>query len=384
MRKLIKYLIPDSVLIYLLVMLAQNVLSHEIKTFSPSEIWPDNRGKHINAHGGGIIYHDDTYYWYGEHKNDTTNSAYEGVTCYSSGDLLNWKYEGVALSVSKDELSPIVAGCIIERPKVIYNKLNNNFVMWFHLELKGQGYSAAKTGMAVSDSPTGPFVFRNALRPNPGHWPLNMPIEYRNLSTRSSDFENYWSDEAKQAIEKGLFVRRDFEGGQMSRDMTLYVDDDDKAYHIFSSEENRTIQIAELSADYQSHTGKYIRVAPNGHNEAPAIFKYNEVYYMFASGCTGWNPNRARLYKSDAMMGAWEYVGDPCKLSEKEDASKTFHSQSTYVVKVAGKENAFVFMADRWRPEHPIDGCYVWLPVLFENDVPYLQWFDRWSLDIYK
>ena len=41
----------------------------------------------------------------------------------------------------------------------------------------------------------------------------------------------------------------------MSRDMTLFVDDDGKAYHIYSSEDNLTLQIAELSDDYLSHTG---------------------------------------------------------------------------------------------------------------------------------
>lgn len=38
-------------------------------------------------------------------------------------------------------------------------------------------------------------------------------------------------------MNKGLIVKRDLDGGQMSRDMTLYVDEDGKAYHIYSSEE---------------------------------------------------------------------------------------------------------------------------------------------------
>ena len=32
-----------------------------------------------------------------------------------------------------------------------------------------------------------------------------------------------------EAIEKGMFVKRDRQGGQMSRDMTLFKDDDGKA-----------------------------------------------------------------------------------------------------------------------------------------------------------
>ena len=38
-------------------------------------------------------------------------------------------------------------------------------------------------------------------------------------------------------------------------------------------------------------------------------------------------------------------------------------------------------MADIWRPKFPIDGRYMWLPVKFEKDIPYLEWMDEWDLD---
>lgn len=72
----------------------------------------------------------------------------------------------------------------------------------------------------------------------------------------------------------------------MSRDMTLFVDDDGKAYHIYSSEENLTLHIAELTDDYLQHSGRYIRIFPGGHNEAPALFKKDNMYWMITSGCT--------------------------------------------------------------------------------------------------
>ena len=65
---------------------------------------------YINAHGGGILVHDGTFYWFGEHKGERSSSAFVGVTCYSSKDLVNWKYEGVALSVSDDPESDITRG----------------------------------------------------------------------------------------------------------------------------------------------------------------------------------------------------------------------------------------------------------------------------------
>ena len=52
--------------------------------------------------------------------------------------------------------------------------------------------------------------------------------------------------------------KKDFEKGQMSRDMTIFVDDDGTAYHIYSSEENSTTHIAELTPDYTEHTGRCV------------------------------------------------------------------------------------------------------------------------------
>ncbi len=168
----------------------------------------------------------------------------------------------------------------------------------------------------------------------------------------------------------------------MTRDMTLYVDSDGTAYHIHASEENLTLHISELNDEFTDFTGKYIRVLPTGHNEAPSIFKRNGKYYMITSGCTGWDPNAARLLVSDSVMGNWQYIENPCN---GENAELTFHSQSTFIFPVQGKEDAFIFMADRWRPKNAIDGRYVWLPVHFkENGMPYLEWMDEWSLDFFE
>ena len=82
--------------------------------FRPKEVWNDTEGNPINAHGGGILYHKGTYYWYGEYKvgktvlpSDATWERYRtdvtGVSCYSSKDLLNWKFEGVALKAITDD-----------------------------------------------------------------------------------------------------------------------------------------------------------------------------------------------------------------------------------------------------------------------------------------
>lgn len=344
----------------------------------PGEIWPDNTGVHINAHGGGMLYYEGSYYWFGEFKSDRSNSALVGVTCYSSADLSNWKNEGIALAVEKDNpASDITPGCVIERPKVVYNKKTGLFVMWFHLELKGKGYGAARAGVAVSEKVTGPYRYLHSNRPNPGKWPLGYPDAWKKVDPSAASLK-WWTPEWYKSVEEGFFVCRDFEGGQMSRDMTIFVDDNGKAYHIYSSEENLTLNIAELTSDYQSHTGKYIRLAPAGHNEAPSIFKKDGTYFLITSGCTGWAPNAARSFSAKSIWGPWTALKNPW---QGEKANISFDSQSTFIFPVQGKKNQFIFMADRWRPKNPSDGRYIWLPIEFKDGVPVLNWKDSWSVD---
>lgn len=350
------------------------------------ELWLDDSGRHINAHGGGIMKYGDTYYWFGEHKADTTSSAMIGVMCYASEDLVNWRNLGVALSVSDEKGADIERGCILERPKVIYNKVTGKFCMWFHLELKDKGYSAARYGVAVSDRPEGPYKFLYSQRANPGTYPVVpsadgkgiAPIgkhEMAVIDTLNLDnFKEWWTPTWREAIAKGLFLKRDFATGQMARDMTLYVDDDGKAYHIFSSEDNLTMHIAELTNDYLHHTGRYTRVAPGGQNEAPAIFKKDGTYWMITSGCTGWEPNEARMFSAPSIWGPWTQHPNPCRGPKQEI---TFGGQSTFILPVGDQ---FIFMADIWRPRHPSDARYIWLPIEFEDGKPVIRWRSGWNL----
>jgi hypothetical protein len=112
--------------------------------------------------------------------------------------------------------------------------------------------------------------------------------------------------------------------------------------------------------------------------EAPAMFKSGGKYFLVASDCTGWAPNAARSAVSDSIFGKWKELGNPCI---GDDANLTFHSQSTYVLSIQGKEGYFIFMADRWMPENPIDGRYIWLPLVIENGKPIIRWYDSWNLN---
>jgi hypothetical protein len=357
----------------------------EPKNIHPGELWPDSNGTHINAHGGGVLIYKNTYYWFGEHKTEgkSGNKANVGVHVYSSKNLTDWKDEGIALKVIEDDPDhDITKGSVIERPKVIYNERTKKFVMWFHLELKDQAYKAARTAVAIADNVTGPYTYIRSLRPNAGQWPQNFSEEQK---SESYDYGiNRWTLEGKEQVKNGMFLLRDFEGGQMSRDMTLFVDDDGQAYHISASEENGTLHIRELTEDYLDFTGVYTRAFPNESNEAPAIFKKEGKYYLFASGCTGWKPNPGRSAVADHIFGPWKSLGNPFRGTE-EESKVSFRSQPTYVIPVIGKENAFIYMGDRWTPDNAIDGRYIWLPVQFdESGNPFMTWISEWNLNCFE
>lgn len=364
-----------------LLLICASVNSQDLnKSFRPGQVWPDNQGKHINAHGGAILVYNDIYYWFGEARlvrGEKDRTQY-GVSCYSSKDLLNWKNEGLALRVINDTSSLLQPGCVIERPKVIFNTKTGKFVMWFHHELKGKGYAAAMTGVAVSDNITGPYKYLRSLRPNAGIWPVNLPEENRKPKADEASIKR-GSEEWKAAIRDGFYVRRDFAGGQMARDMTVFVEKNGKAWHVHSSEENMTLHFSELTDNYLDFTGKYYRVLPGDSNEAPAIFLAKGKYYMFTSGTTGWKPNPARLSVASSITGEWKTIGNPCRGTEDENKI-TFGSQSTNVLPVPGKKNEFIYMGDRWTPENLADSRHIWLPVEWEKGIPVIKWYNSWNI----
>ncbi len=352
------------------------------------ELWLDTNGKPINAHGGNIIKYADKYYWYGENRPYQGFTTEVGVEVYSSTDLKTWKDEGVALAVSSTPGHDIERGCIMERPKVVHNPKTGKFVMLFHLELKGRGYEAARVAFAVSDTPTGPFRFIRSTRLHAGKWPTDFNKQKQELAqkTDAGKWKDWWTPEWRKEVKKGMYLWRDFQGGQMSRDMTVYVDEDGKAYHITSSQENLTLLISELTDDYLDYTGKYIMVAPGGQNEAPTIVRNQGKYWLICSGCTGWDPNEARMFVADNIWGPWKQLPSPFTGEEKArllihgrndryeefSANKTFGCQGTYILDLDGKH---YFMADRWNPRHLSHSLHVWLPIDYGTDgTPGITW----------
>jgi len=313
--------------------------------FIPGEIWLDTKRRPINAHRGVMLYHGNTNYWYGENKVgrswipeanrkwDGYRVEVTGIRCYSSKGLYQWKDQGLVLkAVPQDPASDLHPSKVVERPKVAFNPKTRKFVMWMHIDTAD--YQSARAGVATADSPTGHFNYLGSVKP---------------------------------------------EGGD-SRDQTLFVDDDGKAYRIYSSEWNKATYISLLSEDWLKHSGRYVKVFPGQSLEAQAVFKRQGKYYLFASECTGWDPNPAHAAVADSIWGPWRELGNPCL---GPNADTTFQAQSTYVFQVVGKPDAYILMADRWHKSDLPDSRYVWLPVLLENDGPKLKWMSSWDLSFF-
>ena len=240
-----------------------------------------------------------------------------GVHLYSSKDLYNWKDEGVVLRTmdnyeqfetddyfknlygdlteaeKKDIYVDLWAeGCVMERPKMLYNEKTGKYVIWFHADGtspyasdSSSNYAKAKAGIAIADSVNGPYKLL-------GSYML------------AGDYSNHGFDSVSGHV----------------RDMNLFKDDDGTAYVMYSSEGNAVMYIAKLNDEYtglakdasEMKLGEDFCISSTDSREGPAMFKYRGKYYLITSGCTGWAPNQAAYSVADSPLGPWKRVGDPC------------------------------------------------------------------------
>ena len=166
--------------------------------------------------------------------------------------------------------------------------------------------------------------------------------------------------------------------------MNLFVDDDGRAYTFYASEDNWTMYVVRLNADFTGPEEPAIegrtwaRILVHQMREAPAPFKHNGRYCLITSACTGWNPNEADCATATNILGPWTMLGNPCRGPETKT---TFGAQSTFVLPLPGRPGEFIFMADRWKPQALGDSRYIWL--LFKISaagVVEIPWQDRWEL----
>lgn len=310
--------------IFTVVMISANIMANP-QLIKPTELWPDDRGQHIQAHGGGIIKLGDTYFWFGEYRAKDIDPKKRYVGCYSSTDLAHWKFRNTVVA------TPVLEGLddqwVLERPKVFFNAKTKKFVMYAHID--DGTYKFARVAVFTCDTVDGDYKFLKSFRPL----------------------------------------------GRESRDIGQFIDDDGTAYLIFEDRPNG-FHIAKLSDNYLNVEKEMCLV--KSHVEGGALVHYQGLYYIIGSHLTGWDPNPNLYATAKSLEGPWSEFKD---IAPPE--KKTYHSQSTMMLKVAGsKTTTIIFMGDIWKPSAQWDSRYLWMPLEIGDGKLSLPAPRPWTLDI--
>jgi hypothetical protein len=290
----------------------------------PGEPWLDNRGQRIQAHGGGITFWKGSYYWFGEDRTQANDPDKRYVACYSSRDLVHWKFRGQVMALADPEhLGP---RWVLERPKVFVNAHTGKFVLYAHLD--DAHYKAARVLVAVSDRIDGTYRYVKSFRP---------------------------LDEE-------------------SRDIGQFVDDDGSAYLIFESRPTKGFFIARLTDDFMNVEKTCFIPAPL---EGGALVHYDGLYYVMGSHMTGWRPNPNVYATAPSLAGPWTEFKN---LAPPE--ANNYESQSTMLLKIVGtKKTTVLFMGDIWRPSQLWDSRYLWMPLEIGAGSMHLPAPQPWELN---
>lgn len=354
---------------------------HSIRS---GEVWLDNNGKPIHAHAFQMFFKDGTYYWYGENKEDAllgTNRMFGGFRLYTSTDFYNWKDEGLILEPdSINPLSPIHYTQKLERPHIIYNEKTKKYVCWAKSQ-DTAGYFVVLT----ADKFRGPYTFVRNLRPQ----------------------------------------------GYGVGDFDVYVDPSTQKAYVWFERPHWEMICSDLTDDYtnvvpDSYTTHWSGMRPPITREAPAHFIKDGKFYMYTSGTTGYTPNPTQAHVFTDPHGEYTDLGDP---HINDPYAHSFNSQICCVIKIPGKKDLYVALADRWLPQvnntdipmreaaskvksyanhlpnpkdfstpevknrlysligtsHDVyDATYVFLPIVFKEGIPTIEWKEEWRLEDYE
>ena len=311
----------------------------------------------IYSQGGGIFRFADPqtgrqrYYWYGvryeeaeQYRLDPSQTpggvTFRSVTCYSSDDLVNWRFEGDVLT--RDELRENVGNrsTWVGRLGVAYVKELGRYAMFIqHAAMS----SESAVLIALSDSPTGRFKWHR--------W-ISM---YGMIGTHNTG------------------------------DQTVFTDEDTgRSYLVYSYGRGRNrIYISEIGVkDGGVGLLDCHEVYRGAGREGNCMFKFRGKYYMCASDLYGWDSSHAYWLVADDIHGP--YV--PKDSMEVMDGCMTDFAhvtQTGFFVTVRGtKQETVVYCGDRWADFAGNGlGYNQWCPLSFNGDRPFFNSLSAWELN---
>ena len=290
--------------------------------------WFDDRGEIVNAHGACIVEENGRYYLFGEYKSDKSN-AFPGFSCYSSDDLVNWKFERVVLPMqSSGILGPDRVG---ERVKVMKCPSTGEYVMYMHAD--DMNYKDPHIGYATCSTIAGEYK-------------LHGPLLYEGKPIRRWDMGTYQdTDGTGNLLLHGGIVYR-------------------------------------LSKDYRTAEEKVVSGVGGSHGESPAMFKKDGTYFFLFSNLTSWEKNDNFYFTAPSVKGPWTRQG-----LFAPEGSLTYNSQTTFVFPLkCGEDTIPMFMGDRWSYPHQASAAtYVWMPMQVDGtklSIP--EYWPSWDVDKLK
>lgn len=298
--------------------------------------WHDTDGNPIYTQGGGVLQVDSTYYWYGprytgadDYYNNPAagkNSGYQfqTMTCYSSTDLANWKFEGDILTTA-DGL-----GGWIGRVGCAYNALTKKYV------LIAQRYPGLM--FATSSTPTGPFK----------------------VVASQAKIDNVVND--------------------MTGDQSVFTDDDGQAYLAYCNVEGRSHQyISRLRPSDYLYVEPAVEIHKGSGREGNVLFKHDSTYYFISSDLHGWNTSHTYCITAKNIWGP--YSSEFIMEGTRDDYSHV--TQSGLAFAVNGTSGSFaIFGGDRWSDFAGNGvGYNQWCPITFEGDKPIFHSLSQWNIN---
>ncbi|MFT3789422.1 MAG: family 43 glycosylhydrolase [Tepidisphaeraceae bacterium] len=242
---------------------------------------------------GGALKIGDTFY---EFRFIREGKGLKQLLLRTSTDEVNWKDVGPVMDTSSH---PDLADCKFEAESAFYDKVHDRIVFWCHWE-KAQGYGSGKALVATA-KPGEQFTVHRVFNP------LGVEV----------------------------------------RDMSLFLDDDGKAYLVAASNvpgqgANATMYIFRLNDTYDDVVEVTAKVLENGYREAPHIVKKDGYYYLFYSQAAGWYPSQGGYLSSRSLAGPWS-------APRNIGCTSTFSSQSGGIHEFGNVEpHVPVMMGNRW------------------------------------
>jgi hypothetical protein len=302
--------------------------------------WKDTSGKLLASQGGGVLQVGNTFYWYGvEYGGAATYAAsptklnsdtsFVAVTCYSSTDLVHWKFENDVLTAATSGATGWVG-----RVGVAYNATSQQYVLVTqYTGSRGSGVLFAK-----SPTPTGDFAVDNVQ--------ATLPNVVNNISG----------------------------------DQSVFVDDDGQAYLVFSSAMGRShLYVAPLRpADFLAvQPATQIFSGPG--REGNCMYKYGGRYYFNSSDLHGWNASHTYTISASNILGPYSAES----VIGNTDADFSHVTQSGLFVTVHGsQQTTVIFGGDRWSDFAGNGlGYNQWTPLVFNGTAPSMQSMTEWAID---